>query len=78
MSYVKDLGLGKMDRFGAEPYKVFNLLAHTSKVLRAGVKASSEKVGMEIVIKCGKFSDRKKIQSIAALTYPREPFPISV
>jgi hypothetical protein len=77
MSYEKDLGSGKMDRFGAEPYKIFNLPAHTSKVLRTGVKASSEKVGMEIVVKCGKLSDQKKIQSIETLTYPEEPLPVS-
>jgi hypothetical protein len=77
MSYEKDLGSGKIDRFGAEPYKIFSLSAHTSKVLRTGVKASSEKASIEVVVKCGKLSDRKKIRSIATLTYPEELLPVS-
>ncbi|MGQ9469979.1 MAG: hypothetical protein ACUVTD_09240 [Nitrososphaerales archaeon] len=77
MSYEKDLGLGKSDRFGAEPYKVFDIPPGTSKVLRTGIKASSEKASMEVVIKCGKLKDRKVVQSIMSLTFPSEPLPVS-
>jgi len=77
MSYEKDLGSGKVNRFGAEPYKTFDLPSRTSKVLRTGVKASSQKVPIEVIVRCGRVEDRKLIPSIESLSFPEELLPIS-
>jgi hypothetical protein len=77
MSYERDLGLGKLDRYGVEPYKVFDLSSHSSKSLRTGIKASSENSYIKVVVKCGKLRREKLISSITTLTFPKEPLPIS-
>lgn len=77
MDYEKDLASGKTDRFGVEPYKIFNIPAHASKILRTGIKAPSEKASLKVVVRCGKIKD-EKIVSITTLVTPKEKLPVSV
>jgi hypothetical protein len=66
-SYEKDMNRYGRDPLGVEPYKIFDLPANTSKILKGGIKASSGKVGMRIIVKCGDLKDEKEVFSIDSL-----------
>jgi len=45
-----------------------DLPSRTSKVLRTGVKASSQKAPIEVIVRCGRLEDRELIPSIESLS----------